>query len=156
MNYITYEREGGKMQVEEILKILEEDMKVAVISTADEDNQPHARHINIGVANKHGVFFMTGPKTNFYKQLQANKKVAITGFHQDGYLVQVIRIEGTVREIGKDRLDEVLEGNPYVDQVYPDESDRQSVQVFHLYEGDGFYHSLSQGHRYTFEITPEV
>ena len=65
------------MKVEEILTILEKDMKVAVISTADEDNQPHARHINIGVANKHGVFFMTSPKTNFYKQLQTNKKLQV-------------------------------------------------------------------------------
>ena len=65
------------MEVNEILRILEE-MNVAVIATADENNQPHARHIHIGVANEKGVFFMTSPKTNFYKQLQNNQKVAIT------------------------------------------------------------------------------
>ena len=46
------------MEVNEILRILEE-MNVAVIATADENNQPHARHIHIGVANEKGVFFMT-------------------------------------------------------------------------------------------------
>lgn len=140
------------MKVNDIMRILQDDMKVAVISTVDEDNQPHARHITIGVANEEGIFFMTSPKSNFYSQLKANPKIAITGFHKDGYLVQVIRITGTVRDIGKEGLQEVLKDNPYVEQVYPDEKERQSVQVFQLYKGDGFYHSMSQGHKYVFEI----
>lgn len=142
------------VKVKDIMKILEEDMGIAVFSTVDADGQPHARHINIGVANEKGVFFMTNPKTDFYQQMQHNPKIAITGFYKEGYVVQVIRITGTVKELGKEGLDEVLKDNPYVEQVYPDESDRNNVQVFQLYEGEGFYHSLSQGHRYTFEITP--
>lgn len=140
------------MKVNDIMRILQEDMKVAVVSTVDENGQPHARHINMGVANENGVFFMTNPKTNFYQQLQGNQKVAITGFNEEGYVVQVIRITGTVREVGKEGLEEILKDNPYVERVYPEESDRNNVQVFHLYKGEGFYHSLSQGHKYTFEI----
>ena len=67
-------------------------------------------------------------------------------------MVQVIRITGKVREIGKQRLEDLLEGNPYVEQVYPEESERKGVQVFQLYEGDPKNHSLSQGHKYTFKI----
>ncbi|GAA3008069.1 pyridoxamine 5'-phosphate oxidase family protein [Tetragenococcus solitarius] len=140
------------MEIQDIMKILEKDMKVAVFSTVDENGQPHARHINIGVASEEGVFFMTSPKTNFYQQLQANPKVAITGFLEEEYLIQVIRIEGKVRKLGKEKLQEVLADNPYIDQVYPDEADRQSVQVFQLYTGEGFYQSLTQGHKYTFTI----
>ena len=143
------------MKIRDIMNILEEQMKVAVFATVDEEGQPHARHIHIGVANEKGVFFMTHPDTNFYQQLQNNPKIAITSKHEDGYLVQVIRIEGEVREIGSEHLEEVLEGNPYVNQVYPDDEKRENVQVFHLYKGEGFYHSLSQGHRYTFEIDAE-
>ena len=36
--------------------------------------------------------------------------------------------------------------------MYPDDSQRAGVQVFQLYEGKGFYHSLTQGHKYTFSI----
>ncbi len=140
------------MKIRDIMKILEEDMRVAVISTVDDSGQPHARHINIGVADENGVFFMTSPKTNFYQQLTNNPQIAITGFHEEGYLVQVIRITGRVREVGREMLERVLENNEYVDRVYPKDSDRQSVQVFQLYEGEGFYHSMSQGHKYTFEI----
>lgn len=140
------------MKTNDIMKILEKDMKVAVFSTADENNQPHARHAHVGAANEEGVFFMTSPKTNFYQQMQNNNKIAITGFLEDGYLIQVIRIIGKVRTLDKEMLEEVLEDNPYVEQVYPDKDERQSVQVFQLYEGEGFYHSMTQGHKYTFTI----
>ena len=142
------------MEINDIMRILKEDMKVAIFATVDEHLQPHARPAHIGVANEQGVFFMTSPKTNFYKQLKHNPKIAITAFSEDDYLVQVIRIEGTVRELGKESLQEVLAGNPYVEQVYPGEETRSVVQVFHLYEGEGFYHSLTQGHKYVFDIGP--
>lgn len=140
------------MEVTEILKILQQDIKAAVFSTVDAEGKPHARHANVGVANEQGIFFMTSPKTNFYAQMKANPHVAITGMHQSGYLIQVIRIEGKVKEIGKEKLEEVLKDNPFVQHVYPDDADRQTVQVFQMYQGKGTYQSLTQGHKYQFEI----
>lgn len=139
------------MNTVEILKILEE-LEVAIFATVDKDGHPHARPIHIGVAGEHGVFFMTSPKTHFYEQLQENQHVAIAAFSKENYLVQVIRIEGKVREVGRERLEEMLAGNPFVKDVYPDEQERAAVQVFQLYEGEGFYQSLTQGHKYTFTI----
>lgn len=143
------------MNLEEVMKILQEQMKVAVFATVDENNKPHARHAHIGVANEHGVFFMTHPRTNFYSQLMTNQNVAITAMSEDGYLIQVIRIEGKIRKVDKAMLKELLKDNPYVKHVYPDASDRQGAQVFQLYQGEGFYHSLTQGHRYMFKIDAE-
>ncbi|MBS4456251.1 pyridoxamine 5'-phosphate oxidase family protein [Tuanshanicoccus lijuaniae] len=140
------------MKVNDILSILQKDMKAAVFATVDEEGKPHARYAHIGVANEQGIFFMTSPKTNFYQQLTHNQQVAITAMSQDDYLIQVIRIEGKVREIGRERLEEVLKDNPFVKHVYPTESDIAGVQVFHLYEGEGFYHSMTQGHKYVFKI----
>ena len=45
------------MEVNEILRILEE-MNVAVIATAEENNQPHAGHTNLVVEKKKGVFLL--------------------------------------------------------------------------------------------------
>lgn len=139
------------MNTEEILQILE-NMEVAVFATVDENGKPHARHAHIGVANEHGIFFMTSPKTHFYAQMKENPYVAITAMSQEDYLIQVIRIEGMVRELGRQGLEEVLAGNPFVKDVYPNEQERAGVQVFQLFEGEGFYHSLTQGHKYTFSI----
>ena len=72
--------------------------------------------------------------------------------HQEDYLIQVVRIEGRVRELGQEKLEEVLAGNPFVEQVYPSRQERENVRVFQLYEGKGFYQSLTQGHKYTFDL----
>lgn len=143
------------MNLEEVMRILQEQMKVAVFATVDENNKPHARHAHIGVANEQGVFFMTHPSTNFYSQLMTNQNVAITGMSEEGYLIQVIRIEGKIRKVDKSLLKDLLKDNPYVKHVYPDESKQQGSQVFQLYQGEGFYHSLTQGHRYVFKIDAE-
>lgn len=139
------------MDVKEVMQILEQ-MGVAVFATVDQEGRPHARYFHIGVANEQGVFFMTSPETNFFKQVTTNNQVAITAMRQEDYLIQVIRIEGKVRPIGPDRLHQLLEGNPYVDYVYPDKEKQADIEVFQLYEGAGFYHSLSQGHKYVFAI----
>lgn len=143
------------MEANDILKILKEDMKVAVFATVDENGKPHARHAHVGEANDRGIFFMTSPKTKFYAQLMACPSVAITAMKEEDYLIQVIRIEGKVRKIGREGLQELLADNPYVKHVYPNDSDVSSVQVFHLYQGEGFYHSLTQGHKYVFTIGEE-
>lgn len=142
------------MEVSEIMRILEE-MKVAVFATVDKDGLPHARHAHIGVANEKGVFFMTSPQTNFYSQMVDTEHVAITAMAQEDYLIQVIRIEGRVKQVGRERLEELLKGNPYVKHVYPTQEEQDAVQVFQLYEGQGFYHSLTQGHKYVFSIGGE-
>lgn len=144
-------KKEGAMEVKEIMSILEK-IKVAVFATVDRDGMPHARHAHIGVANEKGIFFMTSPRTNFYQQLESNDNVAITAMSEEDYLIQVIRIEGKVRKVGPHLLEGLLKDNPYVDRVYPDKDEQQNVQVFQLYEGQGFYHSLTQSHKYVFSV----
>lgn len=139
------------MKAREIMTILQ-GMRVAVFATVDQDGIPHARHAHIGVANEKGLFFMTSLDTDFYQQLMANDHVAVTAMSEDGYLVQVIRIEGRVRRVDRAMLEELLVEDSYVRQVYPDRTDQHHIQVFQLYEGQGFYHSLTQGHKYVFPV----
>ncbi|MGT2910287.1 pyridoxamine 5'-phosphate oxidase family protein [Streptococcus cameli] len=139
------------MQLQDVMTILQ-DMDAAVFATVDEDGNPHARFMYIGVANEHGLFFMTGKDTSCYQQLMANNQVAVTAMLKQDYLIQVIRMEGKAKPVGEDYLKQLLEENPYVDYVYPDETAKETIQVFHLYEGDCFYQSLTQGHRYEFSF----
>lgn len=139
------------MDVKEIMGILEE-MGVAVFASVDDKGLPHARHIHIGVANEHGVFFMTGPHTGLFEQMSKKPEIAITAMQQEDYLIQVIRIEGKVRPVGPELLQDLLKDNPYVEYVYPSLEEQEEVRVFQLYQGRGFYHSLTQGHKYVFAI----
>ncbi|MFC3927469.1 pyridoxamine 5'-phosphate oxidase family protein [Streptococcus caprae] len=139
------------MELNDILGILK-DIGVATFSSVDESGKPHARYFHIGVANEQGVFFMTSPETHFYKQVETNPQIAITAMREEDYLIQVIRIEGKIRKVGPDLLETLLAGNPYVDIVYPNHQTDETIQVFQLYDGEGFYHSLTQGHKYVFAI----
>lgn len=144
------------MEFKDMMNILEQDIKAMVFSTVDSEGNPHARYINVGVANESGIFFMTSKQTRFYQQLKENPKVAITAKSEDGYLIQVVRIEGEARELGRDQLEEVLEGNEYVKYVYPTKEEQSTVQVFQVYKGKAFYQSLTQGHKYTFSFGDEA
>lgn len=130
------------MNYQDYLQMLEEKIGAAVFSTIDENGQPQARYINVGVGNENGVFFMTSPKTDFYKQLEDNPSVAITGMSHEDKQIQVIRLQGKVRKVDKKYLAEILKDNPYVNDVYPNEDDQKQVQAFQLYKGSGKYQHL--------------
>ncbi|NQG98205.1 pyridoxamine 5'-phosphate oxidase family protein [Streptococcus suis] len=139
------------MEVKDVMDILE-GMKLGIFATVDAAGNPHGRPIHITAANEEGVFFMTGSETHFYQQLMGDERVALTALSEEDYLIQVIRIEGKARPASQELLDKVFADNPYVQHVYKDEESRKTMQIFQLYEGEGFYHSLTQGHKYVFRI----
>ena len=145
------------MDILQAMDLLKEKMKIGVFATVDKQGKPHARYANIGLANDKGVFFMTSPKTNFYQQLAKCPFVAMTALAQSDYSLEVIRIEGKVRILGPDKLAEVLTGNPYIDQVYPNPEDQAMVQVFQIYSGELTYQNLSQAshHHFSFGMNEE-
>ncbi|MDG3132783.1 pyridoxamine 5'-phosphate oxidase family protein [Streptococcus suis] len=138
------------MEIKEVMQLLE-DMKVGVFATVDKEGCPHARHIHITAANEDGVFFMTGPDTHFYNQLIEDGRVAMTALSEEGYLIQVVRIEGLVRPVENEYLRTIFADNPYYQHIYKEETS-DAMQVFQIYDGKGFYHSLTQGHKYVFPV----
>lgn len=138
------------MEIKEIMQILE-DMKVGVFATMDKEGNPHARHAHIVAAHPEGIFFMTSPETHFYDQLMTDQRIAMTAMLEEGYLIQVVRVEGLVRPVENDYLKTIFADNPYYQHIYKDE-DSDSMQVFQIYGGKGFYHSLTQSHKYLFSI----
>ena len=95
------------MELKDLMHLLE-DMKVGVFATVDKDGNPHARHAHLTAATEDGIFFMTSPDTHFYQQLMSDQRVALTAMTEEGYLIQVIRIEGLARPVENDYLKQVL------------------------------------------------
>lgn len=54
-----------------------------------------------------------------------------------------ISVRGKVREEGPSRLDELLEHNPYMYDIYPTPASREVLTVFKVYEGTGEWFDLS-------------
>lgn len=132
------------MEYKKYLALLQDEIGAAVFSTVDKDGLPQSRYINVGVGNENGIFFMTSPKTDFYQQLEGTSSVSITGMAKSEEGIEVVRISGSVRKIGKEHLEEILKDNPYVNDVYPDESDQKAVQAFQMYKGKGKYQHLQK------------
>lgn len=55
-----------------------------------------------------------------------------------------ISVRGAVRSIGKKRLAEIFEKNPYMAKIYLTEKSRDALEVFQIYKGEGEYFDLSQ------------
>lgn len=130
------------MDYAKYLTFLQEKVGAAVFATVDGEGLPQSRFINVGVGNESGIFFMTSPKTNFYAQLENTPFVSITGMSKSENGIEVVRVRGQVRKIGKEHLTEILKDNPYVNDVYPNEDDQKAVQAFQMYDGQGKYQHL--------------
>lgn len=139
------------MEFIDIMNLLA-DIKLGVIASVDSDNKPHARNIHVGFANEEGVFFTTSPKTNFYQQITHNPNIALQALKDEDGQKEVIRMEGVCRELGRDKLQAILGSNPYVDQVYPEKPDQQSMQVFQLYSGEVYYQALGKTDKIVYEF----
>ena len=55
-----------------------------------------------------------------------------------------LSLRGTVREIGEEKLEILLDKNPYMYEIYPTEESRKALSVFQIYEGVGDWFDLSK------------
>ena len=79
-------------------------------------------------------------RSDFYKELMADGRVAVTGLNDKW---ETVRVWGKVKNAGQDLLARIFEENPSMNGVYPGET-RDILEVFCLYEGEGEYFCLAQ------------
>jgi uncharacterized pyridoxamine 5'-phosphate oxidase family protein len=88
---------------------------------------------------------LTAKGKSFYERLKRNAHISITGFQgRDTMSSQAISLKGKVREIGQERLAEIFQQNPYMNEIYPDAESRTVLRVFQVYEGEGEFFDLSK------------
>lgn len=133
------------MTTTEILAILQRDIHTTVFATVDEQGLPQTCVIDLMLADENGLYFLTAKGKSFYDRLMARKFVAISGTKGENTLSSVaISVRGRVRNIGRERLEEIFEKNPYMAKIYPTQKSREALTVFHLDQGEGEYFDLSQ------------
>ncbi len=133
------------MQTKDYLKFLQSEIHSTVIATVDEAGQPVCRVIDIMLCDDVSLYFLTAKGKAFYTQLMSQKFVAVSGMTSQGGTMDKISVSlrGKVRNIGKDKLDEIFRENPYMAAIYPKEESRNALEVFQIYEGQGEYFDLS-------------
>ena len=133
------------MTTQEILDILQRDIHSTVFATVDGQGLPQTCVIDLMLSDEEGLCFLTARGKSFYHRLIARPFVAVSGMKGEDTLSAVaISVRGAVRSIGKERLGEIFEKNPYMTKIYPTEKSRDALEVFQLYRGEGEYFDLSQ------------
>lgn len=113
------------------------DTSMATVAT---DGTPRVRIIDTMIVENEKLYFLTARGKDFYEELMHTGHVAVTGLNP-GW--ETIRLWGKVKNIGKERLDEIFDKNPSMNDVYPGDS-RDILDVFCLYEGEGEYFCLAE------------
>ncbi|MCD8099786.1 MAG: 4Fe-4S binding protein [Oscillospiraceae bacterium] len=120
------------------LKMLVEDMHSATVATLGADGLPQTRIIDMMLYDAQGVYFLTARGKAFYDQLMQQRYVAISASKDK----RAVSLRGCVRNIGSEKLDEIFVYNPYMQDIYPDDT-RSTLEVFRLYEASGEYFDIS-------------
>ena len=133
------------MTTKEIMNMLQSDIHSTVFATLDEHGLPQTCVIDLMLADDDGLYFLTAKGKSFYDRLMKRPFAAISGMKGNDTLSTVaISVRGAVRSIGKERLTEIFEKNPYMAKIYPTEKSREALEMFQLYKGEGEYFDLAQ------------
>lgn len=133
------------MTARDYLQILQRDIHSTVCATVDGEGLPHTCVIDMMLSDESGLYFLTARGKSFYRRLTANPYVAVSGMKGSGTLSTLaVSVRGAVKNIGREKLDEIFHENPYMAKIYPSEESHRALEVFHLYRGEGEYFDLSQ------------
>lgn len=133
------------MEKTEIFGFLQEQIHTVIIATNDENKQPVTCAIDLMDYDENGLYFLTAKGKQIYRRLKANAYLSLTGLKGESTTSCLsVSVCGKVKEIGSERLQRLLDKNPYMYEIYPTEQSRTALTVFCLYEGQGEWFDLSK------------
>lgn len=146
------------MEALDFFEIIQNDVHSTVIATVDDDGFPVTCVIDIMDYDSDGLYFLTAKGKNFYNRLIDRKYLSLTGMKGSDTMHCIsVSLRGKVREIGNKRLGQLIDKNPYMNEIYPTVQSKQALTVFQIYEGTGEYFDLSKKpiERYSFSFGGE-
>jgi len=109
------------------------DMRDVAFATVDAQGLPHVRIIDVMIVDEGRLVFCTARGKDFYEELTATGRVAITGLNDSW---QTVRLAGPVTKLDDERawIDRIFAENPSMEHVYPGES-RYVLEPFAVESG---------------------
>lgn len=120
------------------LKLLVEDIHSTTVATIGADGHPKTRVIDMMLMDEKGVYFLTAKGKAFYAQLMEQGYIALSA--AKGKVS--VSLRGKIRNISKEKLEEIFEKNTYMQSIYPSDT-RDALEVFCLYKAEGEYFDIS-------------
>lgn len=133
------------MNKSDYLKLLVDEIHSVVVASVDSEGRPTTRVIDMMYQDGENVYFLTANTKAFYKQLKENPYISLTGMTQGKSTMErkMISLSGEAQHIGKDKLDILLNNNPYMYDIYPTEESRKVLEVFHFSYARGEFYDLT-------------
>ncbi len=134
MNYMDY------------FEILVDGIHTTVMATVNEENIPLTMAVDLMDYDETGLYFITATGKSFYTRLKNNPNISFTSIKGDNTLSSVaISMHGKVVEIGKDKVEDLIEKNPYMREIYSTKKSHKVLTAFKIIEGRGDFISLKNG-----------
>ncbi len=140
------------MDARDCLQMLRE-MKDVAFATVDEEGNPQVRMIDVMLTEGEKLYFLTARGKEFYRQLERDPRVAVTGLNGDW---QSVRLSGRARRLAERKkwIDRMFRENPSMEEVYPGDS-REILEAFVIEGGEAELFDLGKSPicRYIFSLT---
>lgn len=146
------------MDAPKILSILYSEIHSVVVGMIDSKGHPSSAFLDVMLAEDDSIYFMTSNNgRKLYQMLNDSDYISICGKTEGDYFhSKMITLQGRIRNIGKARIDDLMDANPYMKKLYPDDQKekRQIIDVFQVYCGEGVYQdfSVSSAERIPFQF----
>lgn len=132
------------MTTNEILTILQKDIHTVIVATV-KDKKPYTCAIDMMLLEDNYLYFITAKGKSFYQRLMNNPYISLTGLKgQDTMSSIAISLQGQVKNIGQEKLEEIFQNNSYMEKIYPDQKSRNVLEVFRIEQYQGEYFDLSK------------
>lgn len=116
-----------------------------IAATTDEKGLPVTCAIDMMDFDENGLYFLTAKGKNFYQRLKNKPYIAFTGMKGEDTMSRIaLSVQGSVVEIGAERLSDLFAKNSYMYEIYPTEQSQCALTVFQIFRGTGEWFDLSK------------
>ncbi len=121
------------------LDMLINEFHSTTVATIGDDGYPQTRVIDMMLYDENGIYFLTARGKAFYSQLMKQLFIAVSATKDK----RAISLRGKIKNVGHEKLNEIFEKNPYMKEIYPDDT-RTALDVFCIYDAQGEFFDISE------------
>ncbi len=133
------------MTAADYLKYIVNEIHRTIVATVDDEGLPVTCAIDMMDCDEDSLYFLTAKGKAFYDRLKKREYLAFTAMKGEDTMSSVaVSVRGKVRELGFEKIPELLEKNLYMNEIYPSDESRKALTVFQIYEGSGEWFDLSK------------
>ncbi len=127
------------------LKFLADEIHTTIAATVDGNGLPVTCAVDMMDADENGLYFLTAKGKSFYDRLVQSGYISLTALKGNSTMDSIaVSVRGNVKEIGGERLPDLMMKNPYMFEIYSSQASRQALTVFQIYKGEGEWFDLSK------------